>query len=74
VAIWNWYSHLMDNNFVLIIGVIVSVVMINWWSEQEEIWKSENKYGTTKKIIKGIGIVLIGMFGLPGIILFFGSI
>jgi uncharacterized membrane protein len=74
MRIWNWYDHLMGNNLVLIIGVALSVVVINWWVKQEEKWKENNNYSIGKRILKVIGIILIGIFGLPGIIIFFGSI
>jgi hypothetical protein len=73
MEIWNWYDQLMGNNFVLVLGVVFSVVAFNWWEKQEKKWKSSNKYGIGKKIIKVIGIALIAVFGLPGMIIFFGS-
>jgi hypothetical protein len=73
MEIWNWYYQLMGNNFVLVLGVVFSVIAFTWWGKREEKWKSENKYGTGKKIIKVIGIALIAVFGLPGMIIFFGS-
>jgi hypothetical protein len=74
LGLWNWYNHLMGNSIALIIFVTISVIAVNWWGKKEEEWKSNNKYGKSKKIIKVIGIILIVIFGGPGIITFFGSI
>lgn len=73
MEILNWYNNLMDNYYSLTVGVLLSFVAIYYWGKFEEKWKMENNYGTVKKIIKGIGIALIAIFGLPGILLFFGS-
>jgi hypothetical protein len=74
MKILDWYNDLMGNNIVLILGIVISVFVINWWGKQEEKWKENNDYGIGKKILKIIGMILIGIFGLPGIIIFFGSI
>jgi hypothetical protein len=68
------YNHLMGNNITLLIFVIISVILVNWWMKKEHEWKQNNSYGLTKKIIKVIGILLIAIFGLPGMLIFFGSI
>jgi hypothetical protein len=72
MKILDWYNDLMENNIVLLLGIVISVVVINWWGKHEEQWKENNNFGIGKKILKIIGIILIGIFGLPGIILFFG--
>jgi hypothetical protein len=72
--ILDWNNDLMGNNIVLIIGLVISLTVINWWGKHEEKWRENNNFGAGKKILKILGILLIVIFGLPGIILFFGTI
>jgi hypothetical protein len=74
MGVWNWYNHLMGNSIAIVILITLSIIIINWWSKKEDEWKRNNTFGTGKKVIKFIGIILIAIFGLPPIIMVFGSI